>query len=254
MWRHSSGDRNRQRCRVRRIVQYFHIEHGGQSAEALRTDTESVDPLEYFQAQFSNLGLRPAREVPPMSMGSISDSFASSMAFSALPPMPTPEHSGRTPTGAHFGHHFQHPVSDRIRWVQHGEHGFVFRASALRGDRDSTVSPGANLPCGSLRACCLVFFRLNADRTRWTRAACCRDPGRRAARLRSPCFEDRVSRPSTPMPTLTNTTTMPVSWQIGRCPSAHMRELVRIWAIASRADGLFSFVRVGHRLDKIGGG
>ena len=33
---------------------------------------------------------------------------------------------------------------------------------------------------------------------------------------------------------------MPVSWQIGRCPSAHMRELVRICAIASLAAGLCS--------------
>ena len=31
--------------------------------------------------------------------------------------------------------------------------------------------------------------------------------------------------------------TMPVSWQIGRCPCAHRRELVRIWAIASFAAG-----------------
>ena len=39
------------------------------------------------------------------------------------------------------------------------------------------------------------------------------------------------------MPTLTKTVTMPVSWQIGRLPSAHMRELIRIWAIASLAAG-----------------
>jgi hypothetical protein len=41
----------------------------------------------------------------------------------------------------------------------------------------------------------------------------------------------------TSIPTLTNAHTMPVSWQIGRCPSAHMRELVRICAIASFAAG-----------------
>jgi hypothetical protein len=37
------------------------------------------------------------------------------------------------------------------------------------------------------------------------------------------------------MPTFTNATTMPVSWQIGRWPSAHSFELVRICAIASFA-------------------
>ena len=55
------------------------------------------------------------------------------------------------------------------------------------------------------------------------------------------------------MPTLTNTTTMPVSWQIGRWPSAHRRELVRICAIASRAAGLCStLVRAAHGADEIG--
>jgi len=42
------------------------------------------------------------------------------------------------------------------------------------------------------------------------------------------------------MPTLRKTTAMPVSWQIGRWPSAAMRELVRICAIASFAAGLSS--------------
>ena len=50
--------------------------------------------------------------------------------------------------------------------------------------------------------------------------------------------KDIVTPPQrTSMPTFTNATTMPVSWQIGRWPSAHMRELVRIWAIASLAAG-----------------
>src|SRR5207244_11001453 len=42
---------------------------------------------------------------------------------------------------------------------------------------------------------------------------------------------------STLMPTLTKAQTIPVSWQIGRRPSAHSREFVRIWAIASFAAG-----------------
>jgi len=39
------------------------------------------------------------------------------------------------------------------------------------------------------------------------------------------------------MPHLMNTVTMPVSWQIGRCPSAHIRLFDRICAIASLAAG-----------------
>ena len=55
------------------------------------------------------------------------------------------------------------------------------------------------------------------------------------------------------MPTLTNTTTMPVSWQIGRWPSAHMRELVRICAMASRAGGtLLDLIGAAHGADEIG--
>ena len=44
----------------------------------------------------------------------------------------------------------------------------------------------------------------------------------------------------TSMPTRTSATTMPVSWQIGRRPSAHRREFARICAIASFAAGLSS--------------
>ncbi len=39
------------------------------------------------------------------------------------------------------------------------------------------------------------------------------------------------------MPTRTNAMPMPVSWQIGRWPSADMRELMMICAIASLAAG-----------------
>jgi hypothetical protein len=42
------------------------------------------------------------------------------------------------------------------------------------------------------------------------------------------------------MPTFRNTLTMPVSWQMGLRPSAHIFELVRICAIASLAAGLCS--------------
>jgi hypothetical protein len=44
----------------------------------------------------------------------------------------------------------------------------------------------------------------------------------------------------TSMPIFRNTLTMPVSWQIGRWPSAHILLLVRICAIASLAAGLCS--------------
>jgi hypothetical protein len=62
---------------------------------------------------------------------------------------------------------------------------------------------------------------------------------------RTPSLTASVTEPLKPskrtfMPILRKTLTMPVSWQIGRLPSAHMRELVRICAIASLAAGLCS--------------
>ena len=57
----------------------------------------------------------------------------------------------------------------------------------------------------------------------------------------------------TSMPTFTNTLTMPVSWQIGRRPSAHMRELVRICAIASlRGRRLLELVGAAEVGDVVG--
>jgi len=48
---------------------------------------------------------------------------------------------------------------------------------------------------------------------------------------------DIVASQRTFMPTLRKTVTMPVSWHSGRWPSAAMRELIRICAIASFAAG-----------------
>src|SRR5271166_6543269 len=45
-----------------RVVQDFHVEHGGQAAETLRADPERVDSLKYFQAQFFQFVLRSARD------------------------------------------------------------------------------------------------------------------------------------------------------------------------------------------------
>ena len=43
------------------------------------------------------------------------------------------------------------------------------------------------------------------------------------------------------MPTSRKTMTMPVSWQMGRLPSAHMRELTSTWRSAALAAGDSSF-------------
>ena len=65
-----------------------------------------------------------------------------------------------------------------------------------------------------------------ASRTPWS-IICCM--------VIMPCAAEGAH--ATSMPTLTNAVTMPVSWQMGRWPSAHMRELMRICAMASLAAG-----------------
>jgi hypothetical protein len=71
------------------------VEHGGQAAQALGADAQRVDLLVELDAQFLGLVLRAARlSSSNMSIGSISDSLAISMAFSAVPPTPMPSMPG----------------------------------------------------------------------------------------------------------------------------------------------------------------
>ena len=80
---------------VRRVVDDLDVEHGGQAAQALRADAERVDLLVELDAQLFGRGSAGrARCSSCMSMGSISDSLASSIAFSAVPPMPMPSMPG----------------------------------------------------------------------------------------------------------------------------------------------------------------
>ena len=71
-----------------REVENLYIDHGGQAAEALGADAQRVDLVEDLQAQFLDRIGRAASFSSSMSIGAISDLFASSIAFSAVPPMP----------------------------------------------------------------------------------------------------------------------------------------------------------------------
>ena len=98
----------------------------------------------------------------------------------------------------------------------------------------STVTHGGSVVFG-------VLARAGGIGLDARRAACCRDRDRRGARLRRPspaglaASSPGAASKRTSMPTLTKALTMPVSWQMGRWPSAHMRLLMRICAIASLA-------------------
>ena len=69
-----------------------------------------------------------------MSIGSISASFASTIAFSARPPMPMPSMPGGHQPAPIVGTRLQHPVDDRVRRIQHHELRLVLRAAALGRD------------------------------------------------------------------------------------------------------------------------
>ena len=148
------------------------------------------------------------------------------------------EHPGRAPAGAHFGHGLEHPVHDRIRGIQHREHRLVLGAAALRGDRDfDGVSRDELDVHDGRRVVAGVLPREEGIRDDRRPEAILREPVSAAHALVHHLLQRSVVSQRAPMPAFTNTLTMPVSWQIGRRPSAHIREFVRICAIASFAAG-----------------
>ena len=119
---------------VRRVVDHFHVEHGGQAAEALRADAERIHLLEQLEAQLLGAVLRAARlelvhvhrlHHRPLGhqhrlLGRAADAER--------------EHPRRAPVSAHGRHDREHPVDDRVVRQEHRELRLVLRAAALRGD------------------------------------------------------------------------------------------------------------------------
>src|SRR3984885_5247542 len=128
--------RHRQGGRMGGIVQNLHVEHGGQAAEPLRTDAERVDALKYFQAQLFQLGFRSPRNQLADVDGFHQRFLRQQHGLLGAAADAHSQHAGRTPACTHVGHHLEHPVGHRVRWVQHGEQGLVFRAPAFRSHGD----------------------------------------------------------------------------------------------------------------------
>ena len=101
----------------------------------------------------------------------------------------------------------------------------------------SSLSPGTICTLITAGVLSFVFVRPKSDSSS-TEARSLLSGSRYARRTPSLTASSRSSKSNlTCIPIFRNTLTIPVSWQIGRWPSAHMRELVRICAIASRAAG-----------------
>jgi len=115
--------RHRQEAAVGRVVQYF------TSSTVVKPPRPCAryrghDPLVYFPGAVFQFGFRPARVRSPMSMGSIKDSFASSMASRRCRRCPRQTFRADTSRAPISGTSpSTHPR--RSLMIQHGEHGFV---------------------------------------------------------------------------------------------------------------------------------
>ncbi len=126
--------RHRQIGGVGREVLDLDVQHGGQAAQALRTDAQRVDLVEQLQAQlFGAVGGATGLELVDVDrlhqrflgqqhrlLGGAADADA--------------EHARRAPAGAHGRHGLEYPVHDRVGRVEHGELALGFRTAALGRD------------------------------------------------------------------------------------------------------------------------
>ena len=80
-----------------------------------------------------------------MLIGSMSDSLARTMDFSAVPPMPMPSIPGGHQPAPMVGTVFTTQSTTESDGVEHGELGFGFAAAALAGDGDVQAGAGDQL-------------------------------------------------------------------------------------------------------------
>ena len=125
-----------------RVVTDLDVEHRGQAAQALRADAEGIDPGIKFDAQFFQLGFRPARE-QFVHVERLHQYFLRHHhGFLRGAAHTDADQSGRAPARAHDGYGLQHPVHHRIGGIEHGELRFGFRTAALGRDRDLELIAG----------------------------------------------------------------------------------------------------------------
>ena len=176
-----------------------------------------------------------------MSIGSMSDSLARTMDFSAVPPMPMPSIPGGHQPAPMVGTVFTTQSATESVGLSMANLALASEPPPLLATVMSSAEPGTSSTTTMAGVLSPVFLRVKAGSARML--------GRRrlsglSHASRVPwsiiCWRDIMPWVAdgshwTSMPTLTNAVTMPVSWQMGRWPSAHMRELMRICAMASLA-------------------
>ena len=176
-----------------------------------------------------------------MSMGSMRDSFARTIAFSAVPPMPMPSIPGGHQPAPMVGTVFKTQSTMESDGLSMANFDLASEPPPLAATVTSTASPSTSSTTTMAGVLSPVFLRVNAGSARMLgRSVLSRSFQARRTPASTICCMVIMPCPAdgshwTVMPTLTKAVTMPVSWQMGRWPSKHMRELMRICAMASLA-------------------
>ena len=120
---------------VGRIIQDFHVQHGGQAAQALRADAQRVHFFIQFQAQFFHCVQFCAGFGFVLQFLNVDVAhqafFGHQHGFFGRAADADAQNAGRTPACTHGGHGFQYPIDDAVGRVEHSHFGFVFRAAAF---------------------------------------------------------------------------------------------------------------------------
>ncbi len=126
--------RHRQRHGVGGILEDLHVQHRGEAAESLGTDTQRIDLVRDLQAQRLHVILRAARAHRVQIDGCEQGFLGQQHGLLRRAADADAEHAGRAPAGAHAGDGLEDPVDDAVAGVEHGEARLVLRAAALGGD------------------------------------------------------------------------------------------------------------------------
>ena len=122
---------DRLRGRMRRIIQYLHIQHGGQTAQALRTDTQRVHLVIQLDTQFFDTVLRATR----LEFGHIDRLHQRLLrkqhGFFRRAADTDAELPRRAPACAHARQLADHPCHDVVAGIEHGETRLVLGTAAL---------------------------------------------------------------------------------------------------------------------------
>ena len=137
--------RHRQICRVAGRIGHLHVQHRGQSAQALRANAQPVHLVVELHAQLLRRGLRTARNQLLNVDGVHQRLLGQQHRLLCRAANANAQHARRAPARAHRRHGFQNPLHNRIRRVEHGELRLGLAAAALGRNRNLARRAGNQL-------------------------------------------------------------------------------------------------------------